>query len=71
GVYDKTNLYKGNGPEDYQFSSYNNDDRGWAEYGYESWNLIIKKDWFMGQFLWAGIDYLGEPCDYGLSSGLQ
>ena len=71
GVYDKTNLYKGNGPEDYQFSSYNNDDRSWAEYGYESWNLIIEKDWFMGQFLWAGIDYLGEPCDYGLKTGMQ
>lgn len=72
GVYDKTNLYKGNGPEDYQFSSYNNDDRGWAEYGYESYNILIKKDWFMGQFLWAGIDYLGEPCDYaGYKSGLQ
>lgn len=71
GVYDKTNLYKGNGPEDYQFSSYNNDDRGWAEYGYESYDILIKKDWFMGQFLWAGIDYLGEPCDYGLKTGLQ
>lgn len=72
GVYDKTNLYKGNGPDDYQFSSYNNDDRGWAEYGYESYNILIKKDWFMGQFLWAGIDYLGEPCDYaGYKSGLQ
>lgn len=65
GVYDKTNLYKGNGPDDYQFSSYNNDDRVWAEYGYESYDIINNKDWFMGQFLWAGIDYLGEPCDYG------
>lgn len=66
GVYDKTNLNKDlSNASNYQFSSYNNDDRGWAEYGYESWGTVVSNDRFMGQFVWAGIDYLGEACDYG------
>ncbi len=71
GEYDHTKLVN-NGATDYEFSSYNNDDRGWANYLGEGWNLILDRDWFMGEFIWAGIDYLGEPCDYGGSkSGLK
>lgn len=64
GEYDHTKLIN-NGADDYEFTSYNNDDRGWANYLGEGWNLILDRDWFMGEFIWAGIDYLGEPCDYG------
>ena len=71
GEYDHTKLVN-NGAADYEFTSYNNDDRGWANYLGEGWNLILDRDWFMGEFIWAGIDYLGEPCDYGANkSGLK
>ncbi len=70
GEYDHTKLVN-NGAEDYEFTSYNNDDRGWANYLGEGWNKILDRDWFMGEFIWAGIDYLGEPCDYGKKTGLK
>lgn len=48
--------------------------RGASSYGnnLESWTMsgeyALKKDrdrpWFLGQFLWSGIDYIGEPTPY-------
>ncbi len=80
GVYQDPNLL--NTGENYTpgkrlTSSYDNNLASWTmsgEYG-------LKKDrdrpWFAGQFLWAGIDYIGEPTPYdvfpvkGVASGAR
>ena len=54
-------------PGKWATSSYDNNLASWTmsgEYG-------LKKDrdrkWFQGEFLWSGIDYIGEPTPYNVS----
>ncbi|GGL00278.1 glycoside hydrolase family 2 TIM barrel-domain containing protein [Mangrovihabitans endophyticus] len=46
-------------------SSYDNNLASWTMSG----EYALKKDrdrpWFLGQFLWSGIDYIGEPTPFG------
>lgn len=46
---------------DYQQSSYDNDHVGWGSTATQS--LVIDRDrkWLLGEFVWTGFDYIGEP----------
>ncbi len=42
-------------------------------HGYHAWKAVVENDFVFGQFLWTGIDYLGESMPWpsrGFSSGL-
>ena len=51
------------GYPDYQCSSY--DDGNWLPTAHESVATMYSTDYMMGEFVWTGFDYLGEPSPYG------
>ena len=48
----------------YECSSYDNSTVPWGAAHEEHWNLIKKRDFVSGMFIWTGWDYLGEPTPY-------
>ncbi len=55
GVYDTTSYYN------YQCTSYDTNAVSWGNEAAEAWNAVVKNDWFSGEFVWTGFDYIGEP----------
>ena len=52
------------GNKDYSVSAYDNVSAPWGSTQEESWKIIKKNDFFAGQFIWTGWDYIGEPTPY-------
>ncbi|MCM3871472.1 MAG: DUF4982 domain-containing protein [Pyrinomonadaceae bacterium] len=52
------------GNADYSCSAYDNCSAPWGSTQEETWKLVKKTDFFAGQFIWTGWDYLGEPTPY-------
>ena len=52
------------GNADYSCSAYDNCSAPWGSTQEETWKLVKKHDFFSGQFIWTGWDYLGEPTPY-------
>ncbi len=50
--------------EDHQSSSYDVEYCGWSNIPDEDFALAEDYPWEMGQFVWTGFDYLGEPTPY-------
>lgn len=50
--------------EDHQCSSYDVEYCWWSNLPDEDFALADDYDWTMGQFVWTGFDYLGEPTPY-------
>ncbi len=50
--------------EDHQSSSYDLEYCSWSNIPDEDFALADDYDWTMGQFVWTGFDYLGEPSPY-------
>lgn len=50
--------------DDHQSSSYDLEYCSWANIPDEDFALADDYDWTMGQFVWTGFDYLGEPSPY-------
>lgn len=50
--------------EDHQSSSYDLEYCSWANLPDDDFALADDYDWTMGQFVWTGFDYLGEPSPY-------
>lgn len=50
--------------EDGQCSSYDTEACWWSNIPEEDWMLQDDKDWVIGEFVWTGFDYLGEPTPY-------
>lgn len=50
--------------EDHQSSSYDLEYCYWSNIPDEDFALADDHDWTMGQFVWTGFDYLGEPSPY-------
>ena len=50
--------------EDGQCSSYDVEACWWSNVPEEDWLLQDDKDWVIGEFVWTGFDYLGEPTPY-------
>ena len=46
---------------DYQQSSYDNDHVGWGSTATQSWTANRDRKYVMGEFVWTGFDYIGEP----------
>nr|WP_239058238.1 beta-galactosidase GalB [Bacteroides sp. 214] len=50
--------------DDHQSSSYDVEYCSWANIPDDDFALADDYDWTMGQFVWTGFDYLGEPSPY-------
>ena len=58
--YDPTALTKADG----QCSSYDVEYCSWSNLPDDDWVWQDDKDWVIGEFVWTGYDYLGEPTPY-------
>lgn len=54
--------------EDQQCSAYDVESCGWSNIPDVDLALGEDCDWLLGQFVWTGFDYLGEPSPYGTDS---
>ena len=54
--------------EDHQCSAYDVEACGWSNIPDVDLALSDDCDWVLGQFVWTGFDYLGEPSPYGTDS---
>lgn len=52
--------------EDLQCSSYDLEYCGWSNVPDIDFAMAADKEWEIGQFVWTGFDYLGEPTPYNL-----
>jgi beta-galactosidase len=52
------------GNADFSCSAYDNCSAPWGSTQEETWKLVKKNDFFSGQFIWTGWDYIGEPTPY-------
>lgn len=52
--------------DDGQCSSYDTEACWWSNIPEEDWLLQDEKPWVIGEFVWTGFDYLGEPTPYDL-----
>ena len=50
--------------DDYQCSSYDLESCSWSNVPDEDFVLQDDKPWVIGEFVWTGFDYLGEPTPY-------
>ncbi|WP_010180516.1 glycoside hydrolase family 2 TIM barrel-domain containing protein [Aquimarina agarilytica] len=50
--------------DDFQCSSYDLESCNWSNIPDEDFVLQDDKDWVIGEFVWTGFDYLGEPTPY-------
>jgi beta-galactosidase len=50
--------------DDYQCSSYDLESCSWSNIPDEDFVLQDDKPWVIGEFVWTGFDYLGEPTPY-------
>lgn len=50
--------------DDHQSSSYDLEYCGWSNVPDDDFALADDYEWTMGQFVWTGFDYLGEPSPY-------
>lgn len=53
--------------DDFQSSSYDLEACNWSNVPDEDFVLQDDKDWVIGEFVWTGFDYLGEPTPYDRS----
>ena len=52
------------GNPDFSVSAYDNVSAPWGSTQEETWKVVKKSDFFAGQYIWTGWDYLGEPTPY-------
>lgn len=65
GVYKfPVNILKSYSHKDGQCSSYDVESCSWSNLPEEDWVLQDDKNWVIGEFVWTGFDYLGEPTPY-------
>ncbi|HEX3852061.1 MAG TPA: glycoside hydrolase family 2 TIM barrel-domain containing protein [Polyangiaceae bacterium] len=55
GIYNNNNT---------QCSSYDDFAAGWGATAEASWKNVNTRPWIAGEFIWTGIDYIGEPTPY-------
>ncbi len=57
-TFDTSSTYASDG---YQINAYDTSRVGWGTEASKSWYYTITNDWFSGEYIWTGFDYLGEP----------
>lgn len=45
----------------FQCTSYDTNAVSWGGEAAQSWYYVVTNDWFSGEFIWTGFDYIGEP----------
>ena len=50
--------------EKHEFSCYDEDPADWGATVRQTWEIIRKRDFAAGAFIWTGFDYLGEPTPF-------
>jgi len=50
---------------DMQCSNYDNSVVGWGHSAEDAWDFDRARAYVVGQFIWTGFDYIGEPTPYG------
>ena len=45
----------------FQCTSYDTHAVSWGNEAAEAWYYVVTNDWFSGEFVWTGFDYIGEP----------
>lgn len=58
--------YRNSPDADGQVSSYDTDQIDWSNLADDDFAAQEDYDWVLGQFVWTGFDYLGEPSPYNL-----
>ena len=56
--------FDGKAYDDGQCSSYDTEACWWSNIPEDDWLLQDDKEWVIGEFVWTGFDYLGEPTPY-------
>jgi fibro-slime domain-containing protein len=51
----------GQDDENKQCTSYDTLAVSWGNEAAEAWAYVVENDWFSGEFIWTGFDYIGEP----------
>jgi beta-galactosidase len=46
-------------------SAYDNSHASWSSTHEETWDIVKHNPFVAGQFIWTGVDYIGEPTPYG------
>ncbi len=65
GVYKfPVEMAKSKAYDDGQCSSYDTEACSWSNIPEYDWELQDDKEWVIGEFVWTGFDYLGEPTPY-------
>ena len=47
--------------DDYQCTSYDTEAVSWGNTAADAWYAVATNDWYSGEFIWTGFDYIGEP----------
>ncbi len=53
-----------------QFTAYDNYSVSWGTTAAGTWHYTITNDWFSGQYVWTGFDYIGEPTEYNNTTSM-
>ena len=61
GVYDRKANNSDGGKGDYLLTSYDKSAVGWGATASDAWKRVLDRDASMGEFVWTGFDYIGEP----------
>ena len=54
--------------ESHQVSSYDLTSAAWSDIPDAEFKLMAQDDWVHGEFVWTGIDYIGEPTPYTMQA---
>ena len=72
GVYDRTASNSDGGKGDYLLTSYDKSAVRWGAVASNAWQRTLDRDNSMGEFVWTGFDYIGEPTPWnGTGTGAQ
>ena len=72
GVYDRKDNNSDGGKGDYLLTAYDKSSVGWGAKASDAWMRTLQRDNSMGEFVWTGFDYIGEPTPWnGTGSGAQ
>ncbi len=61
GIYDRKASNGDDGKGDYLITSYDKSRVNWGATASDAWMRTLKRDNSMGEFVWTGFDYIGEP----------
>ncbi|MDD7593307.1 MAG: cell wall-binding repeat-containing protein [Peptoniphilaceae bacterium] len=68
GIYNRVS--DGGMTGDKRLTSYDNSAVGWGKTASSAWYDVVTRDFVMGEFVWTGFDYIGEPTHWnGITVG--